>query len=86
MKKNSKSLMLLTLFISISLFTINNIYRIDKIDKDNILDTYHTKLVNSIHTINLKQFNNQDLFNTLDDLTSSNTKAIRTLKKSKFLF
>lgn len=86
MKNRTKLLISLAILIIISLFSISTLYKISKLDKDTIIDTYQSQLIDSVHTINLNQFNNQDLFNILDNSTEFNTNAIRTLRKSKLLY
>lgn len=83
MKMNTKIGILLTIFIAISLININSI---TQINKDTIIDTYRNNLIQSLHMLNIKQFNNQEFLNTLEEMNSYNKKVLKDLKKSRFLF
>ena len=83
MKINTKIGILLTIFIAISLININSIAQINK---DTIIDTYRNNLIQSLHMLNIKQFNNQEFLNTLEEMNSYNKKVLKDLKKSRFLF
>lgn len=83
MKINTKIGILLTIFIAISLININSI---TQINKDTIIDTYRNNLIQSLHMLNIKQFNNQEFLNTLEEMNSYNKKVLKDLKKSRFLF
>lgn len=83
MKINTKIGILLTIFIAISLININSV---TQINKDTIIDTYRNNLIQSLHMLNIKQFNNQEFLNTLEEMNSYNKKVLKDLKKSRFLF